>query len=549
MSVAWAQSSEFALPHLAERPRYRSRGVCRPLFAFDFLAVAVAMFVTGVAASFLAMAMSTVGNKAPDDDRKLLLGMVAPLLSVAALLVPSLLAIYVINRSHVRSWIMMVFACIAWAGAYLVGLNAMDFTATYAKAIGGDFGAFAWFVFMAMMVPVAGAMLFQIVCSDAYRVYYEEYGKWGKQHFAFFKMGTAKRVAELLELGNFDELAKLRVDGPNAGGPAWQAFTSMVLTMPDDGAAGPSYLHVKSIVFGGGPLFSTRVHSCLGWASLRHVELKEGEIDKLRWLFPELAPAGAGVVPQLKNVAPLAGRVLGFQGAMSGDRAETANGSFVQKLDSTERRHLLLRFWLGFTILFQLLAIAGFTVIIGAGIGEMIGGFPSWVETVGVGLGLVWMLATMIVGIFFSKTARLMLMRGVKTRPNLRFVPGKESVVLNVEESSTYAKTKFFADDYALANASPAGLDIEFSSFRVHLDPRDARLDYHKTAGGTGLRIFCVFPEGEWSITVSSPEAAMGLSVYMNPRKRAEKLWRRLYDGMTGGAAATSARPNSGVEL
>lgn len=543
------QDNPFALPHLAARDRYRSSGICRPRFALDFLLLIGLSFLIGMLVSFISLGMLSGATKGGDAERQFGSSMIGLLLSIAGILFPAIVAIPLILKSQLRSWPVLLLACFAWSGAYVLGLFSLKLTTIWDKALDGDPASFFLLLAACVMLPTYAMTLFQVCCSEAYRVFYPEHGEWGKQHFAFFKAGSARKVAELLELGDLNGLVKLRVDGPNAGAPAWQAFTSLILTLPEGGKPGTAYLHAKSVIFGGGPLFTTRIHSCLGLASLRHIALEPGEVERIKWLFPELG-GGKSAVPQVDGakLATMGTRFLGIDHPVEGERLETPNGSFIERLAPAERRYLRARFWFGFTLMFQMLVLAALVLTIGQALDSM-GLLSDTVSTIGVVIGVPWVLLTMGVGIFFSRMARLAVMRGVRSRPGKRFVPDRNTVTLNVEESCTFSKTKLLADDYGLAHGSPAGLDVELSNYRIHLDPRDAGLDYHVVSGGTGLRIFCNFGEHQWSISVSNPTEAMGLAVYGNPKKRAERLWKHLYQQIAGQATPSpKAPPPAGPE-
>jgi len=504
-----------AIPDLLSRRRYEPPGLASPaLFVWLVLG-----FLVMAGAGGLCLLLSETG---PDSFPRFVTSFLFP---IALFLLASVFTLVVIHKGGVQR---------LWIAVLINGLMAAVFLAVFSQGdsssglftpdnpIPADFRFVVLLIDWVFLTVIAS----QVSISDARRVFYRtpQGDRPGEEHRAFFNSGRAADVLGAVARGDAAALAALR-KSPPSGGHSYQSFAALTLTLPTPDTAHPAYLHIKNVYFGGGPLFSTRLYGTFGLSVLKHVALGHEDVEKLKYLIPELiAPAA----PQGKVGKASEGTPLGLpQGSPSS--VESPSGSFIRLVDTDEKISSRLRGACGQFLLLAVFPLLLFTLVPALLLDESNPVHEVVLAILGITMFL-GMLVGLAAGIFHGPLGRRLLGRAVARRRNKLFTPDKSTIFLWIEESRTFHKQKLVPEEYGLLQVVPGMLLLETGRTRARLMASDVRLEFHSTGSSTGLKIAAGSGPGEWAITVVAPGTFGSLQIlFKDYRKRAEDLWRRIY--------------------
>lgn len=513
MAAGTTQDQFLGIPGLLHRPRYKPQGFARS-----------ALIVYWVAGIYLAwwlgdfywpLAHACIRESGP-GERDSFNWVMLPFLIYT---LPMWGFGYItVKRARIqRVWINSLVH-LTWSASFMANV----FYARQSEWLlpgGAHIDGFSWWG-----IAITGLVVFSVAeryTRPLVRVFYPEgRGHWAHEYCVFFS-ATPQDVYSALERGDAEFLRDCSNKGPTRVSHfpfLWPEQTTVVIisTCPKL-PHGSVYLYLRTYWGYRFSQFMVRA-TILGRTYLHDVELAENDLGKLSKLVPgftnnllsNVGAAGANAQDQ---------HFLGYSGPAA-NRIETPNGSWLAAVGTDEIRtfsrtgfkHPILMFALLILFLaFVMTLLRHFTFYVGT-------------ETIkGTELNKLLRLIPWIVLLYYElrkPKASKRMAAGVKSRRGRLFDPDAATAMLSVEPIAAVKRFKFTIDDYALARATRRGLDMEFSRFRAHLDPRDIRFDTVTEKDETKLAILVPFPRGQWRIVIDNMDRKAGKT----PLARAQTL-------------------------
>ena len=520
-----------SLRNLRDLPRFKATGVARWQF-FLWLPIMMAVFALFSAG----VAMITKGEKASQY-----VSFTAFLLPIAVVIFGAISTLYFIAKYHVRRfWFILLIDVLMVCSGVLAYHAVAD--AWYWRGIAtGDIAAVFFTLWILLKIVVFTYVMITINGSDGFRVHYGSGSdvRWGARRELNFKGTCAKRVVAALEAGDSATLEALRTHAVNAGTHAYQVYTALHLSEDPKDPSASSYLFVKDIIFGGGPIYVHKQYITMGWVQLRHVQLTVEQKEALLNLIPSLKEKGLGA-PDLS--VRQKGTVLGLPPGNGGPAYSQETGSWIGFVSPGEEASFLgdVKRYKSLGFIF---AGVGFLFLL-LGLGCIAGSegnkeYKSAFE-IGMGVCVVTMIPMWIAALILLQRGALIVrkkaMRTVAARKNQLFNPSStESLFVSLEEARTYEKSKLFLDDYALMAVTPGWLLIEGTDLRARLAASDLKLETVSSVGGASLKATATINGIPWGVTIkdAGSEAKAGLFA-KSQGELAEELWGEIYNRLLG---------------
>lgn len=169
-------------------------------------------------------------------------------------------------------------------------------------------------------------------------------------------------------------------------------------------------------------------------------------------------------------------------------------------------------------------------------------GFPPMVPIVisgaliPIGLGF---------GFFGSYLVKGAMVRRLRSRSDLLFEPGRESIFVGIENAFTFDKQKLTADDFGLLRITPGLIQLEMTTHRAQFLLEDVAVTVvHANKNSVGVRLTSRGDPFLWSVVLSP--AAMSRNIFAEGKgeKKAQRLLKLLKE-----AGASAARPAAAARV
>ena len=144
-------------------------------------------------------------------------------------------------------------------------------------------------------------------------------------------------------------------------------------------------------------------------------------------------------------------------------------------------------------------------------------------------------------GIFSSYLVKGALVRRLRSRSDLLFEPGRESIFVGIENAFTFDKQKLTADDFGLLRITPGLIQLEMTKHRAQFLLEDVAVTVvHANKNSVGVRLTSRSEPFLWSVVLSP--AAMSRNIFAEGKgeKKAQRLLKLLKE-----AGASAARPSA----
>lgn len=219
-------------------------------------------------------------------------------------------------------------------------------------------------------------------------------------------------------------------------------------------------------------------------------------------------------------------RHVGFRGGVP-EKVVWSELSYVLPVRPEDRRNCRGVLIIVVTFFFALLGLATLSYFLSPMIAKILG----LSERLPIMITGIILLTWFLTGYFFVYIPKWIFTRRLRTRSELLFEPGQESVFVSIEDPFTYDRQKLATEDYGLIQTSPGLVQIEMTGHRAQFaaESLTASLVYaHKNA--VGVRLSYEHDFYPWSVAITPSGMSYNIFKEAKHKERAQQLKNRLVE-------------------